>query len=67
MSYISALEQALDIEAEKNFLQMQLGDVPMTSADTSRLEEWLGFKPNTPVKEGIEKFVSWYKSFYSID
>ena len=54
MDYISALEQALGIQAEKNFVEMQPGDVLMTSADTSRLSSWVGFKPYTPVKEGVK-------------
>lgn len=66
MNYISALEQELGIEAEKNFLEMQPGDVPMTSADTLRLGQWVGFRPNTSVEEGVKKFVDWYKTFYSI-
>ena len=66
MNYISALEQALGIEAEKNFLEMQPGDVPMTSADTLRLWQWVGFRPNTSVEDGVKKFVDWYRTFYSI-
>ena len=66
MDYISALEQALGIEAEKNFMDMQPGDVLMTSADTSRLREWVGFKPNTPVNEGVTKFVDWYIQNYRV-
>ena len=49
MDYISALEQALGIQAEK-FVEMHPGDVLMTSADTSRLSSWVRFKPYTPVK-----------------
>ena len=64
MDYISALEQALDIEAGKNFIDMQPGDVLMTSADASRLSKWVGFKPDTPVSEGVKNFVDWYKRFY---
>ena len=64
MDYIAALEQALGIEANKNFMEMQPGDVLMTSADTSRLDEWVGFKPNTPVAKGVKSFVDWYKDFY---
>ena len=64
MDYISALEQALGIEANKNFMEMQPGDVLMTSADTSRLDQWVGFEPDTPVSEGVKNFVDWYKRFY---
>lgn len=64
MDYIQALELALNIKACKNLLPMQAGDVPDTSADTSALYQAIGFKPQTPVKEGVRHFVEWYKSFY---
>jgi UDP-glucuronate 4-epimerase len=66
MDYISALENALNIKSKKNFLPMQLGDVVATSADTSELYKWVDFKPNTEVKDGIDKFVKWYRSYYKI-
>ena len=66
MHYITALEQALGKDAIKAFLPMQPGDVPATSADTSRLGAWVGFQPDTPVSQGVSKFVDWYKSFYQI-
>lgn len=65
MHYIVALESALGVEAKKNFLPMQPGDVPATSADTSELEAWVGFKPNTSVTVGVKRFVDWYREFYS--
>ena len=64
MDYISAIENALNIQAKKNFLPMQLGDVQSTSADTSELNEWINFKPNTPVTKGVANFVNWYQNFY---
>lgn len=64
MDYISALEKTLGIEAKKNFMDMQQGDVLITSADTKRLAEWIDFKPYTPVDEGVEKFVKWYKIWH---
>jgi len=64
MDYINALEDALGMEAKKNFLPMQPGDVPATSADTSRLGQWVGFRPDTPVRTGVERFVRWYKAYY---
>ena len=66
MEYISALEHALDVTALKNYLPMQLGDVPATAANTDELHAWIGFKPNTPVKDGIAQFANWYQSFYKI-
>ena len=66
MDYISALEQALGMEAIKDFLPMQPGDVPATSADTRELGTWVGFQPNTPVADGIAKFAEWYRDFYDV-
>ena len=66
MDYIGALEQALGIEAIKEFLPMQPGDVPATSADTRELGAWVGFQPNTPVADGVTSFVEWYRSFYNV-
>ncbi|MEB3200220.1 MAG: NAD-dependent epimerase [Synechococcaceae cyanobacterium] len=64
MDYIVAVEQALGRQAQKQFLPMQPGDVPATAADTNALESWTGFRPNTPVREGVARFVSWYREFY---
>jgi UDP-glucuronate 4-epimerase len=64
MDYIGALECALGKEAHKNYLPLQPGDVPATNADTSELAAWVGFKPKTPVAEGVQRFVNWYRSFY---
>jgi UDP-glucuronate 4-epimerase len=66
MDYIEAVEQALGVTAEKQFLPMQPGDVPVTAADTSALEAWVDFKPNTPVREGVAQFVAWYREFYGV-
>lgn len=66
LAFISALEQALGIEAIKQFEPMQPGDVEATAADTTSLEEWVGFKPATPIADGIGNFVSWYRQFYTI-
>jgi len=66
MDYIEAVENALGIKAIKEFLPMQPGDVPATAADTSALEAWTGFKPNTPVKVGVARFVSWYRQYYGL-
>jgi UDP-glucuronate 4-epimerase len=65
MDYISALEEALGVEARKNFLPIQPGDVPATSADTSQLEAWVGFKPSTPVREGVRRFAEWYRQYHA--
>ena len=55
-----------DFEAHKKLVSMQPGDVPVTYADTSALEADLGFRPNTPLREGLRKFAQWYKAFYKV-
>ena len=64
LEYIHALEDALGIKAQKELLPMQLGDVLDTFADISDLEEEFDYKPNMPLKKGIENFVKWYQSYY---
>ncbi|HQU87050.1 MAG TPA: protein CapI, partial [Denitromonas sp.] len=51
-------------EAKKNFLPMQDGDVPATYADTSELNAWTGFQPDTSVKDGVARFVAWYREYF---
>ena len=53
-----------DFETHKELVPMQPGDVPVTYADTSALERDFGFKPRTPLREGLRKFAEWYKEFY---
>jgi UDP-glucuronate 4-epimerase len=60
MAYIEALEKALRKTAKKNFIDIQAGDVPATHADVSRLEEYINFRPQTSVEEGVQRFVDWY-------
>lgn len=66
MDYISALEKALGREAKKNFLPLQAGDVPATSAETSELRQWTGYTPATPVQEGVRRFVDWYRDYFKV-
>jgi UDP-glucuronate 4-epimerase len=65
MTYIETLEENLGRKAVKNFLPLQQGDVPASDADTSQLKSATGFAPATPVKDGIRRFVEWYRSYYS--
>lgn len=58
------LPEDYDFEAHKKLVAMQPGDVPVTFADTSALERDFGFKPSTPLREGLRKFAQWYKEFY---
>ncbi|MDP6571854.1 MAG: NAD-dependent epimerase/dehydratase family protein, partial [Patescibacteria group bacterium] len=64
MKFIGVLEDCLGKKAEKNLLPMQPGDVPETYADVDDLTEDAGFKPSTPIEEGIKKFVDWYREYY---
>ena len=66
MAFVEAIEQSLGKVAVKNFLPLQDGDVPATFADVSELGDWTGFKPGTPVREGVARFVLWYRSYYSL-
>ena len=65
MDYIAELERALGRTAVKNFLPMQLGDVPATAASSDLLRRLTGSVPSTPLAEGIRRFVEWYREFYS--
>lgn len=58
------LPENYDFEAHKELVPMQPGDVPVTYADTSALERDFGFKPHTPLRDGLRKFAEWYKDFY---
>lgn len=60
------LPEDYDFETHKELVAMQPGDVPVTYADTSELERDFGFKPSTPLREGLRKFAEWYKEFYHV-
>jgi UDP-glucuronate 4-epimerase len=62
--YIVALERALGRTARKEMLPLQPGDVPDTYADVSELEAAVGYRPATPVEEGVRRFVDWYRGYY---
>ncbi len=66
MYFIKVLENCIGKEAKKNMLSMQLGDVPATYADVDDLYNDVGFKPNTSIEIGIERFVAWYKDYYKV-
>ena len=66
MSFIiEQIEKALGRKAEKRLLPMQPGDVPATYADVDDLMRDVGFKPATPIEEGVRRFVAWYREFYA--
>jgi len=66
MDFIEAIEKALGKKAKKNMLPIQPGDVPATWAEVSDLVEDLDYQPNTPIQDGIERFITWYKEFYTL-
>jgi UDP-glucuronate 4-epimerase len=64
--YISAIEDNLGIKAKKELLPLQPGDVPDTYADVSDLVTEFNYKPVTPISEGVEKFIKWYRTYYKV-
>lgn len=66
MDYIALIEQTLGIKAECRFEPMQAGDVKETYADISAIERDVGYRPTTPISDGVPRFVEWYKSFHGI-
>lgn len=66
LDFIGAIEEALGKSARKNFLPLQPGDVSATWADTTDLERDLGYKPSTPIKKGVNRFIQWYRNFYKV-
>lgn len=67
MDFIDAIENAIGKKAVKNFMPMQPGDVPATWADVNDLVKDLGYAPGVDVREGVRRFVEWYKAFYKVD
>jgi UDP-glucuronate 4-epimerase len=63
--FIELIEETLGRKAIKNLMPLQPGDVTKTFADTDALEQAVGFRPQTPIKTGIERFISWYRRYYS--
>jgi UDP-glucuronate 4-epimerase len=66
LDFIATLEECLGLEAKKEFLPLQPGDVPCTCADIEDLVRDFGFRPQTSVREGISQFVKWYQDYYRI-
>ena len=67
MDFIATLERHLGVEAKKEYLPMQPGDVHETYADISELQQDVGFRPSTSLEEGLGKFVRWFKDYYGKD
>ena len=66
LEFIKLIEKNLDKKAIKNFLPLQLGDVPATFADISESTKDLKFIPKTKIKDGIPKFIKWFKKYYKL-
>jgi UDP-glucuronate 4-epimerase len=66
LRFISVLEETVGVQARMNLLPMQAGDVPATAADIDALAAAVGFRPSTPIEEGIRNFVEWYREFYGV-
>ncbi|AQQ09175.1 dTDP-glucose 4,6-dehydratase [Sedimentisphaera cyanobacteriorum] len=66
MDFIEAIEKAAGKQAQKNMMPIQPGDVPATWADVTDLTEDLGYRPNTPIQDGVRRFVQWYREFYNV-
>lgn len=64
LDFIAIIEEELGQEAEKNMMPLQPGDVPETSADIQKSKKMLGYSPKTSIREGIRKFLSWYRDYY---
>jgi UDP-glucuronate 4-epimerase len=66
MRYIEVIEECLGKTAEKNLLPMQPGDVPDTYADVAALTAEVDYKPDTPIEEGVRRFIDWYREYYEV-
>ena len=66
LQFIQVLERSLGLEAIKDFQPMQPGDVQATAADTSAMEDWVGYRPSTSIEVGVGRFAAWYRQYHSL-
>jgi UDP-glucuronate 4-epimerase len=66
LDFVEAIEEELGMRAERNMMDMQMGDVPATWADASLLASLTGYSPQTDVRTGVRNFVSWYRDYYGV-
>ena len=66
LDFIDAIEDVLEKKATRNYMPMQMGDVPATWADASLLQNLTGYRPQTHFRDGIAKFVEWYRDYYNV-
>ena len=64
LDFIDAIEECLGKKAQRNYMEMQMGDVPATWANADLLQHLTGYRPQTDIREGIEKFVTWFREYY---
>ncbi|MXP11188.1 NAD-dependent epimerase/dehydratase family protein [Altererythrobacter halimionae] len=64
--FVDAIEAECGVEAKRNYMDMQTGDVPATWADATLLENLTDYRPNTDVREGIKRFIVWYREYYEV-
>jgi UDP-glucuronate 4-epimerase len=64
LDFVEIIEECLGKKAEKKLMPMQAGDVAATWADVTDLERDLGYRPKTPLREGVRRFVEWYRGYY---
>ena len=67
VDFVDAIESELGRKAIRNYMSMQTGDVPATWADTSLLQQLTGYRPQTPLREGVARFVEWYREYHAVD
>lgn len=65
LDFVDAIEDSLGQKATRNYMEMQMGDVPATWANADLLQELTGYRPQTDIRDGIEKFVSWFREYYN--
>ena len=65
LRFIELMENALERKAVKDLQPIQPGDVEATAANTEALESWVNFRPSTSIELGVEKFINWYRQYYS--
>jgi UDP-glucuronate 4-epimerase len=65
LDFIDAIESALGLKAKRNYMDMQPGDVPVTWADASLLQNLTGYKPQTEIRDGVKEFVSWFRDYHN--
>jgi UDP-glucuronate 4-epimerase len=66
LDFIDAIEAELGRKAIRNYMPMQMGDVPATWADASLLQALTGYTPQTPFRDGVARFVEWYRGYYGM-